>query len=359
MSFATSVINAIAPHQTDPVPAVFRLEARLSEVESGLGALSEAQRQASFLYEMNPTDQTADALAVAQTELASAQNRVVSLQAALQVAQERSAVEVAAEAKRQHVQQVKALAVRLTSMKRHAKALSAHLNNANSAWTALVAEAIEVVGVWPKASRQKMPHLELVSLSNLQQLVRTEIARIVCAANPTGFSDIRQNGTHLLGVRDGHDGHIPGHRRTGGADSLPSLEQRVVQGAESLLAVARASAPPTLNPVSYAAPRLKAAVWEPGIIENSERPAALVERPTSDLNVGFEPTPTAADVVWNNVPGASKPPAWDASDLSAQVAEYRRLHPTPAPDPSTYTDETETLSSLDELTAPELKDIEP
>ena len=54
---------------------------------------------------------------------------------------------------------------------------------------------------------------------------------------------------------------------------------------------------------------------------------------------------------------ASKPPAWDASDLSAQVAEYRRLHPTPAPDPSTYTDETETLSSLDELTAPELKDI--
>ena len=77
----------------------------------------------------------------------------------------------------------------------------------------------------------------------------------------------------------------------------------------------------------------------------------IVEKVTSNLNVGFEPTPTAADVVWNNVPGASKPPPWDTS-LEGMKAEAKRLaNPVDRLPADSYVAETETepMPSVDDL----------
>jgi hypothetical protein len=215
----------------------------------------------------------------------------------------------------------------LKSTKRHAKALSAHLENANRAWVALLDEAQEVTKLWPKVSRHRMPHAEVTGLSQLQQMVRAEIARLVCVANPIEFARIGSRHRNFLGIGPGPDATIPGLRNTGGADQFPTFEARMAQAGDNLLQVARASEPvvgPAVVPVSQVA-----------VLPNKVLPAdipdleALKAQHAADMAAISDPGPQTIDQLkeaWAVLQDPAEPEL-SGDELAAALAEWNRLNP--------------------------------
>jgi hypothetical protein len=209
---------------------------------------------------------------------------------------------------------------RLKSARRHAKSISAHLDSANRAWMALLQETEEISAHWPKCASGRMPAGHANGLVELHGFVRTELARLVCAADPASFSNISQRGRHFLGTKDDASAQIAGLRRTKGADSLPSMESRMLQAGESLLRIARANPPPAQSVAPVVTPRMPAAVWEPG----------QQVKPADVPNLERLKAEHAAQMAEMTAP---TPPPWDASDLQAQKAEYFATAGTAEPPP--------------------------
>ena len=314
MPILSNLVHTVVGDPSPVVPAVFIIETRLRDAVDAQPALAAALAQARFEQEMFPSPQTGDAVAQAQTNLTVSEGRVASLRDALGVAQARSAQEADQQAAADHARAVKALTAHLTTIRRKGKNLSGHLDAANREFTTMLAAVEEVTRVWPKACGVRMPHAEVTGLVQIQTMIRNEIVRLIATADPSAFTRIGNHHRNFMTVRDSQDGQIAGLRRTGGPETLPSMEHRMAQAAQSLVNTAKANPP---KAVSWSAPRLAAAVYEPiGALPNKVKSADIP-------NLAELKQLHAADMAEQM---AATPPEWNAADIEQQKAEWAALN---------------------------------
>jgi hypothetical protein len=90
MGVIDKLLGAVATPTAAPIPAVNLIEARLTDPKRNVESCEKDYREATFQNEVAGTDEAASALAAARRDLDDARERVVSLQAALEVAQARA-----------------------------------------------------------------------------------------------------------------------------------------------------------------------------------------------------------------------------------------------------------------------------